>query len=73
MSEVIARRMMKKGCKALIGFQSQLSRISAPKKLILAKSSHRGTAPVSLIQRISSNDETSRVTIHAMAIMDAGE
>jgi hypothetical protein len=73
MSEVIASSMMKKGRKAMIGFQSQLSRISALNRPILAQSSHRGTTPVSSKQAISPNDDTSRVTTHAMAIEDAFE
>jgi hypothetical protein len=73
MSEVMTSNMMKKGRKALIGFQSQLRRISAPNRPILAQSSHRGTTPASSKQAISPNDDTSRVTTHAMAIGDAFE
>jgi hypothetical protein len=73
MSEVMASSMTKKGRKAMIGFQSQLSSISVPNRLILAQSSPRGTSPVSSNQAISLNDDTSRVTTHAIAIEDAFE
>jgi hypothetical protein len=73
MSEVITSSITKKKRKALIDFQNQLSRISAPNKLILAQSSHRGTTPVSSNQPISPNDDASRVTTHVIAIEDAFE
>ena len=65
--------MMMKGRKASIGFQRQLSRISEPNRLTFAQSSHRGTAPVSSNEKISPNEDASRVTAHAMASVDLEE
>jgi hypothetical protein len=73
MREVMTSSMTKKGRKAMTDFQSQLSSISVPNRLILAQSSQRGTMAVSSNQAISLNDDMSRVTTHAIAIEDAFE
>jgi hypothetical protein len=73
MSEVMTSSMTKKGRKAMIGFQSQLSSISVPNMLILTQSSQRDTSPVSSNQAISLNDDTSRVTPHAIVFKDTFE